>query len=90
MVAIARPLLANPDLVRQLATADVPNNPCSFCTLCCSQTAVFPLGCYDQSRFSSVEQMMDQIVAWSSPNMQMPIARPAAQRSTGASTGATP
>ena len=40
---------------RQLATADMPANPCSFCTLCCSQTAVFPLGCYDQRRFSSLE-----------------------------------
>jgi 2,4-dienoyl-CoA reductase (NADPH2) len=82
MVAIARPLLANPDLVRQLATADMPANPCSFCTLCCSQTAVFPLGCYDQRRFSSLEQMMDQIIAWSSPNMQMPVARPAAPPAT--------
>jgi len=88
MVAIARPLLANPDLVRQLATADVPANPCSFCTLCCSQTAVFPLGCYDQSRFSSVEQMMDQIVAWSSPNMQMPVAQPAARSAPGATARA--
>jgi 2,4-dienoyl-CoA reductase (NADPH2) len=78
MVAIARPLLANPDLFRQLATADVPTNPCSFCSLCCAQTAVFPLGCYDKRRFASVEEMMDQIIAWSSPNMPMPVAHPAA------------
>lgn len=73
MVAVARPLLANPDLVRQFARGvDIPANPCSFCTLCCSQTAVFPLGCYDERRFASTEEMMDQIVAWSSPNAAMP------------------
>jgi 2,4-dienoyl-CoA reductase-like NADH-dependent reductase (Old Yellow Enzyme family) len=68
MVAIARPLLANPDLVRQLTTANMPKNPCSFCTLCCAQAAVFPLGCYDQRRFASQDEMMDQIIAWCSPN----------------------
>ncbi len=70
MVAIARPLLANPDLLRQLADADLPKNPCSFCTLCCANTAVFPLGCYDERRFASQDEMMDQIIAWSSPNAQ--------------------
>ncbi|WP_395712079.1 tRNA-dihydrouridine synthase [Reyranella sp.] len=76
MVAIARPLLANPDLVRQFARGvDSPDNPCSFCTLCCSQTAVFPLGCYDERRFTSPEEMMKQIVAWSSPNAAMPASR---------------
>jgi 2,4-dienoyl-CoA reductase-like NADH-dependent reductase (Old Yellow Enzyme family) len=69
MVAIARPLLANPDLLGQFARgANRPARPCSFCTLCCSHTAVFPLGCYDQRRFDSTEAMMDQILAWSSPN----------------------
>jgi 2,4-dienoyl-CoA reductase-like NADH-dependent reductase (Old Yellow Enzyme family) len=80
MVAIARPLLANPDLFQQLATADKPANPCTFCSLCCAQTAVFPLGCYDEDRFASREEMMDQIIAWSSPNMPMPIAHPKATK----------
>jgi 2,4-dienoyl-CoA reductase-like NADH-dependent reductase (Old Yellow Enzyme family) len=68
MVAIARPLLANPDLVRQFAHANMPERPCSYCTLCCSHTAVFPLGCYDQRRFDSQEHMMNQVLAWCSPN----------------------
>jgi hypothetical protein len=42
--------------------------PCSFCTLCCSQTAVFPLGCYDQRRFDTQEKMINQILAWCSPD----------------------
>lgn len=68
MIAIARPLLANPDLVKQLAKANIPSRPCSYCTLCCSHTAVFPLGCYDQRRFESLDAMMNQVLAWCSPN----------------------
>ncbi len=69
MVAIARPLLANPDLLDQFkAGANTPKRPCSFCSLCCAYTAVFPLGCYDQSRFETPEKMMNQILAWSSPH----------------------
>jgi 2,4-dienoyl-CoA reductase (NADPH2) len=73
MVAIARPLLANPDLLELFKRGvKEPANPCSFCTLCCSQTAVFPLGCYDRTRFDSDEAMMDQILAWSSPDAAFP------------------
>jgi 2,4-dienoyl-CoA reductase-like NADH-dependent reductase (Old Yellow Enzyme family) len=69
MVAIARPLLANPDLLDQFeAGANEPDNPCSFCSLCCASTAVFPLGCYDQTRFKTQEKMVNQILAWCSPN----------------------
>jgi tRNA-dihydrouridine synthase len=69
MVAIGRPLLANPDLLDQFYRgANTPENPCSFCSLCCASTAIFPLGCYDQSRFETPEKMMNQILAWCSPN----------------------
>lgn len=67
MVAIARPLLANPDLVQQLQERNEPHKPCSFCSLCCARTAVFPLGCYDDRRFESKEEMLDRILAFSSP-----------------------
>jgi 2,4-dienoyl-CoA reductase-like NADH-dependent reductase (Old Yellow Enzyme family) len=69
MVAIARPLLANPDLLQQFRDGrERPDNPCSFCTLCCSYTAVYPLGCYDERRFDSTDSMINQIFAWTSPN----------------------
>ena len=69
MVAIARPLLANPDLLLQLAHPyrDEPDKPCTFCSLCCARTAVFPLGCYDTTRFKSQEEMLDKILEISSP-----------------------
>jgi 2,4-dienoyl-CoA reductase-like NADH-dependent reductase (Old Yellow Enzyme family) len=67
MVAIARPLLANPDLLAQLKQRDEPLRPCSFCSECCTRTAVLPLGCYDIRRFDTQEEMAEQIVAMSSP-----------------------
>jgi 2,4-dienoyl-CoA reductase-like NADH-dependent reductase (Old Yellow Enzyme family) len=66
MVAIARPLLANPDLLKQFAAGkNEPDNPCTFCNRCCTRTAVLPLGCYDQTRFASQDEMEQQIIAWS-------------------------
>ncbi len=54
LVAIGRPLLANPDLLEQYQrdpARDEPVNPCTWCSLCCTRTAVMPLGCYDIRRF---------------------------------------
>jgi len=68
MIAIARPLLANPDLLDQLRGANRPDRPCSYCALCCSHTAVFPLGCYDQRRFETEDAMAHQVLAWCSPH----------------------
>lgn len=69
LVAMARPLLATPDLVRQFARGvDRPERPCTHCNACSVATAVLPLGCYDRSRFDSQAAMEAQIVAWSSPD----------------------
>ncbi len=66
MVAIARPLLANPDLLAIFASGkDQPDNPCTFCNRCCSRTAVLPLGCYERSRFLSQDEMEQKILEWS-------------------------
>lgn len=72
LVALARPLLANPDLIQQFRSGrNEPANPCSFCSLCCTRTAVLPLGCYDIRRFhdtpqaSAPEQMEQEIMRWS-------------------------
>ena len=76
MVAIARPLLANPDLLAQLRQRDEPLRPCSFCSECCTRTAVLPLGCYDIRRFDSQDDMCAQIVAMSSPAVAPQSERP--------------
>ncbi len=67
-VAIARALLAHPNLVQMFEDGvNEPPNPCSYCSECCARTAVLPLGCYDRSRFKSQDEMANQIMALSSP-----------------------
>lgn len=66
LVAMARPLLANVNLVRLFKEGiDMPPNPCTHCNRCPVRTANFPLGCYDPSRFASQEEMEAQILEWS-------------------------
>jgi 2,4-dienoyl-CoA reductase-like NADH-dependent reductase (Old Yellow Enzyme family) len=68
-VSMARPLLANPDLP-QLLYVDkkpAPDKPCSFCNKCAVRTTMFPLGCYDLSRYKDSDAMNDQIVALNIP-----------------------
>lgn len=65
LVSMARPLLANPDLLRLFQQGlDEPPNPCTHCNRCSVATAVLPLGCYDRSRFPSQEAMEAQILSW--------------------------
>jgi 2,4-dienoyl-CoA reductase (NADPH2) len=65
LVSMARALLANPDLVQQFEGGkELPELPCTYCNRCAARTATSPLGCYEQSRFPSVEAMQDQILAW--------------------------
>ena len=66
MVAMARPLLANVNLVKLFkAGKNKPANPCTHCNRCPVRTANFPLGCYDPSRFRSLDEMEAQIMEWS-------------------------
>jgi 2,4-dienoyl-CoA reductase-like NADH-dependent reductase (Old Yellow Enzyme family) len=63
-VTIARPLVANNDLVRMFAEGlDRPPKPCTYCNRCLVNTVVNPLGCYDESRFPSHEAMVQQIMS---------------------------
>ena len=62
MVSMARPLLANPDLLRVFAEGKVPAKPCTFCNRCAILTSVFPVGCYDRTRFTSQSDMEAQIL----------------------------
>jgi 2,4-dienoyl-CoA reductase-like NADH-dependent reductase (Old Yellow Enzyme family) len=70
LIAIGRPLLANPDLLKIFyedtdRAGRKPPKPCTWCSLCCTRTAVLPLGCYDLSRFETPEAMERQILAFS-------------------------
>jgi 2,4-dienoyl-CoA reductase (NADPH2) len=63
-VSIARPLLANPDLVNQWAAgADRAERPCSFCNRCLYHAPEDPLGCYDDRRFDSYDSMVAQLMS---------------------------
>jgi 2,4-dienoyl-CoA reductase-like NADH-dependent reductase (Old Yellow Enzyme family) len=69
LVAMARPLLANVDLIEQFrAGKDMPERPCTFCNRCAIRTTIAPLGCYEPKRFGSQEEMEQQILAWSAPS----------------------
>ena len=62
-VSIARPLIANNDLVKTLATgAARPERPCTYCNRCLVNAVENPLGCYEPSRFASREEMVRQIM----------------------------
>ena len=51
-VTIARPLIANPDLVELWrAGHDRPPRPCTYSNKCLINQLENPLGCYDESRF---------------------------------------
>jgi len=65
LVAMARALIANPDLVRAFeAGLSEPEVPCTFCNRCAARTASSPLGCYEPARFPSSAAMQEQILAW--------------------------
>jgi len=62
-VTIARPLIANNDLVKTFAAGkDRPDEPCTYCNKCLANAAKNPLGCYEESRFRSHEEMIEEIM----------------------------
>ncbi|HSX80291.1 MAG TPA: NADH:flavin oxidoreductase, partial [Candidatus Saccharimonadia bacterium] len=63
-VAMARPLIANNDLPKILATGkDLPDRPCSFCNRCLINAIANPLGCYDLRRYGSHEDMIEEVMS---------------------------
>jgi 2,4-dienoyl-CoA reductase (NADPH2) len=63
-VTIARPLIANNDLVRQFERGiGRPASPCTYCNKCLVNVVENPLGCYEESRFPSREAMVAQIMS---------------------------
>ena len=63
-VTVARPLVANPDLLALWqAGHDRPPRPCTYANKCLFNLLEHPLGCYDESRYSSREEMLREIYA---------------------------
>jgi 2,4-dienoyl-CoA reductase (NADPH2) len=68
-VAIGRPLIANSDLPHLLAQGhDRPPNPCTYCNKCLFNVLAYPLGCYDERRFSSRQEMLREIMSVYQPS----------------------
>lgn len=67
-VTIARPLIANNDLVQQFAAGmGRPARPCTYCNKCLVNAVENPLGCYDETRYPSREAMVEEIMSVFSP-----------------------
>jgi 2,4-dienoyl-CoA reductase-like NADH-dependent reductase (Old Yellow Enzyme family) len=63
-VSIARPLVANNDLVKMFAQGlERAPKPCTYCNKCLVNVIENPIGCYDQTRFDSREEMVRQILS---------------------------
>jgi 2,4-dienoyl-CoA reductase-like NADH-dependent reductase (Old Yellow Enzyme family) len=63
-VTIARPLVANPDLVRHFEQGlDQAPKPCTYCNKCLFAFLENPLGCYEEQRFDSHEEMIRQVMS---------------------------
>jgi 2,4-dienoyl-CoA reductase (NADPH2) len=67
-VSIARPLVANNDLVNQFkAGKDRADKPCTYCNKCLVHVVEHPIGCYEESRFSSREEMLAEVMSVFAP-----------------------
>jgi 2,4-dienoyl-CoA reductase (NADPH2) len=68
-VSMARPLIANNDLVKQFAAGhDRADRPCTYCNKCLVHVVEHPLGCYEESRFPSREAMLDEVMSVFQPS----------------------
>ncbi|MGE0812941.1 MAG: NADH:flavin oxidoreductase [Vicinamibacterales bacterium] len=62
-VSIARPLVANNDLVRQFAAGrDRAERPCTYCNRCLLEVVESPLGCYEPRRFADRAAMLREVM----------------------------
>jgi 2,4-dienoyl-CoA reductase-like NADH-dependent reductase (Old Yellow Enzyme family) len=63
-VSIARPLVANNDLVKQWAAGkDRADKPCTYCNKCLVHVVEHPLGCYEESRFPNEAAMLREVMS---------------------------
>ena len=68
-VTIARPLIANNDLVKTFAAGrDRPERPCTYCNRCLVNVIENPLGCYEPARYDGDrDRMMREIMSVYTP-----------------------
>jgi 2,4-dienoyl-CoA reductase (NADPH2) len=67
-VTMARPLIANNNLVQMFANGDDrPDRPCTYCNKCLVNAVENPLGCYEPDRFASRDDMVREIMTVFSP-----------------------
>ena len=79
-VSIARPLMANPDLPRMFASGkDTAERPCTYCNRCLINVLEHPLGCYDETRYSSSAAMIRELTSFYQDDSTLPVGRPAAR-----------
>lgn len=63
-VSMARTLIANPDLPKMFAQGlDHAPVPCTYCNKCLVNVVENPLGCYDETRFTTREAMVRDILS---------------------------
>ena len=63
-VSIARPLVANNDLVKMFAAGkDRPDRPCTYCNRCLVNVIQNPIGCYEPLRYDSREEMIAEVMS---------------------------
>jgi 2,4-dienoyl-CoA reductase (NADPH2) len=63
-VSMARTLVANNDLPNRFAAGeDSAPRPCTYCNKCLLSVLSYPLGCYDETRFDSRQDMVDEILS---------------------------
>ncbi len=63
-VAIARSLIANNDLVKIWESGkDLPDRPCTYCNRCLVNAPKNPLGCYEEIRYESYDEMVETIMS---------------------------
>ena len=64
-VTIARPLIANNDLVKLFAAGqDRAERPCTYCNKCLVNVVENPLGCYELSRYDGdTERMLSEVMS---------------------------
>jgi 2,4-dienoyl-CoA reductase-like NADH-dependent reductase (Old Yellow Enzyme family) len=67
-VSMARTLIANPDLPHMFEQGlDRPPVPCTYCNKCLVNVVEQPLGCYDETRFTTRDAMVRDILSVFNP-----------------------